>query len=428
MTSEVLNTTILPTKHEEQSKDWQNTMIGNRTLAVPGPTNLPPRIARAMAVPLEDHRAPDMGEFIVPLLQDLKQIFRTETGHVLVFPGSGTGGWEAALRNTLREGDRVLGASFGQFSMLWVQMCRQLRLNVTNIDCSWGEATPVDGYRRALEDDKSHAIKAVLVCQNETATGVTSDVAAIRAILDDLGHPALLFVDGVSSIASIEFDMDGWGVDVAVAGSQKGFMMPTGLAIVGVSAKCMQQIASRSLRRGDTDIGYGYWDFATMLNANKTGYFPYTPAMTLMRGLRESTDMLLEEGMNNVFDRHFRLAEGVRRAVAACGLRPCAVDPATASDTVTAIVVPDGSDANDVIKAAYHRYGVSLGGGLGAVAGKVFRIGHLGWLNETMVLQALGGAELAMRDAGLAFAPGSGVGAAISYYTAQQSATLLAAE
>jgi alanine-glyoxylate transaminase/serine-glyoxylate transaminase/serine-pyruvate transaminase len=182
------------------------------------------------------------------------------------------------------------------------------------------------------------------------------------------------------------------------------------------------------LRRGDTDIGYGYWDFAAMLNANKSGYFPYTPAMTLMRGLRESTDMLLEEGLNNVFDRHFRLAEGVRRAVAAWGLRPCAIDPATVSDTVTAILVPEGSDANDVIKAAYRRYGVSLGGGLGAVAGKVFRIGHLGWLNETMVLQALGGAELAMCDAGLAFAPGSGVGAAISYFNAQKPANLLAAE
>ena len=403
-------------------------MIGNKTLAVPGPTNMPPRIARAMSVPLEDHRAPDMAAFTLPLLADLKRVFRTETGSVIVFPGTGTGGWEASLRNMLCEGDHVLGSSFGQFSMLWMKMCRELGLRTTDIEARWGAATPVEAYRRALEADSAHDIKAVLVCHNETATGVTSDVAAIRHVLDDLGHPALLFVDGVSSIASIEFDMDGWGVDVAVAGSQKGFMMPTGLAIVGVSAKCMQLIATRSLRRGDTDIGYGYWDFAAMLNANKSGYFPYTPAMTLMRGLRESTDMLLEEGLNNVFDRHFRLAEGVRRAVAAWGLRPCAIDPATVSDTVTAILVDEGTNANDVIKTAYHRYGVSLGGGLGAVAGKVFRIGHLGWLNETMVLQALGGAEMAMRDAGIAFDAGSGVGAAISYYTDARPASLMAAE
>jgi len=405
-------------------------MIGYRTLAVPGPTNMPFRVRQAMDIALEDHRAPDLPEFTLPLFADLKKIFRTESGTVFVFPGSGTGGWEAALRNTLSAGDGVLASSFGQFSDLWVQMCRQLNLNVTCIDQEWGKATPVDAYREALAADKNHSIKAVLVCHNETATGVTSDVAAVRRVMDELDHPALLFVDGVSSIGSIEFNMDEWGVDVAVSGSQKGFMLPTGLAIVAVSERVLYEIKNVSTRDADTYLGCGYFDFHYMAETNKTGYFPYTPAMTLMRGLRTSVDMLLEEGLDNVFARHHRLAEGVRHAVAAWGLRNCAVDEANFSDTVTAILVDEDCDANDVIKAAYNNYGVSLGGGLSKVAGKVFRIGHLGWLNEAMVLQMLGGAEMAMRDAGIQFAAGSGVGAAITYFTDThaEQAKLLAAE
>lgn len=405
-------------------------MIGYRTLAVPGPTNMPFRVRQAMDIALEDHRAPDLPEFTLPLFADLKKIFRTESGTVFVFPGSGTGGWEAALRNTLSAGDGVLASSFGQFSDLWVQMCRQLNLNVTCIDQQWGKATPVDAYREALAADKNHSIKAVLVCHNETATGVTSDVAAVRRVMDELDHPALLFVDGVSSIGSIEFNMDEWGVDVAVSGSQKGFMLPTGLAIVAVSERVLYEIKNVSTRDADTYLGCGYFDFHYMAETNKTGYFPYTPAMTLMRGLRTSVDMLLEEGLDNVFARHHRLAEGVRHAVAAWGLRNCAVDEANFSDTVTAILVDEDCDANDVIKAAYNNYGVSLGGGLSKVAGKVFRIGHLGWLNEAMVLQMLGGAEMAMRDAGIQFAAGSGVGAAITYFTDThaEQAKLLAAE
>jgi alanine-glyoxylate transaminase/serine-glyoxylate transaminase/serine-pyruvate transaminase len=409
---------------------WRLKMIGYRTLAVPGPTNMPFRVRQAMDIALEDHRAPDLPEFTLPLFADLKKIFRTESGTVFVFPGSGTGGWEAALRNTLSAGDGVLASSFGQFSDLWVQMCRQLNLNVTCIDQEWGKATPVDAYREALAADKNHSIKAVLVCHNETATGVTSDVAAVRRVMDELDHPALLFVDGVSSIGSIEFNMDEWGVDVAVSGSQKGFMLPTGLAIVAVSERVLYEIKNVSTRDADTYLGCGYFDFHYMAETNKTGYFPYTPAMTLMRGLRTSVDMLLEEGLDNVFARHHRLAEGVRHAVAAWGLRNCAVDEANFSDTVTAILVDEDCDANDVIKAAYNNYGVSLGGGLSKVAGKVFRIGHLGWLNEAMVLQMLGGAEMAMRDAGIQFAAGSGVGAAITYFTDThaEQAKLLAAE
>ncbi len=396
-------------------------MIGFKTLAVPGPTNMPFEVRRAMVVTLEDLREPDFPEFTLPLLADLKTIFRTNSGCVLVFPGSGTGGWEAAISNTLSTGDRVLTASFGQFSSLWVDMCREFGLDVVNCDVTWGEGVPLDQYQAALEADKCHQIKAVLVCHNETATGVTSDVGAVRRILDDLGHPALLFVDGVSSVGSLDFRMDEWGVDVAVSGSQKGFMMPTGLAIVGVSEKALDACAGSNLPSS-------YFNFHDMLKMNKQGYFPYTPAATLLRGLRASIDMLTDEGLSNVVARHHRLANGVRAAVDAWGLRNCAVAPKWHSDTVTAILVPDGHNANDVIQAAYHNYGVSLGGGLGKVAGKVFRIGHLGWLNETMVLQALGGTEMALRDAGISFKAGSGVGAAVEYYTESRRPLTLAAE
>jgi alanine-glyoxylate transaminase/serine-glyoxylate transaminase/serine-pyruvate transaminase len=396
-------------------------MIGFKTLAVPGPTNMPFEVRRAMEVPLEDHRAPDFPEFTLPLLADLKTIFRTTSGRVFVFPGSGTGGWEAAISNTLSTGDRVLTSSFGQFSSLWVAMCREFGLDVVNCDVTWGEGVPLDQYHAALEADTAHQIKAVLVCHNETATGVTSDVGAVRRILDDLGHPALLFVDGVSSVGSLDFRMDEWGVDVAVSGSQKGFMMPTGLAIVGVSQKALGACAGSNLPSS-------YFNFHDMLKMNEQGYFPYTPAATLLRGLRASIDMLTDEGLSNVVARHRRLANGVRAAIDAWGLRNCAVAPKWHSDTVTAIMVPDGHNANDVIQAAYHNYGVSLGGGLGKVAGKVFRIGHLGWLNETMVLQALGGTEMALRDAGISFRAGSGVGAAVEYYTDSRKPLTLAAE
>jgi alanine-glyoxylate transaminase/serine-glyoxylate transaminase/serine-pyruvate transaminase len=300
-------------------------------------------------------------------------------------------------------------------------MCRDFGLDVQNFDVTWGEGVPLEDYHSALSNDKAHAVKAVLVCHNETATGVTSDVKAVRQILDDLGHPALLFVDGVSSVGSLDFRMEEWGVDVAVSGSQKGFMMPTGLCIVGVSHKALQACSTSSFPTG-------YFSFQDMIKMNDQGYFPYTPAATLLRGLRASIDMLHSEGLSNVASRHNRLASGVRAAVDAWGLENCAVAPKWHSDTVTAIVVPENFDANDVISAAYHNYGVSLGGGLGKVAGKVFRIGHLGWLNETMVLRALGGVEMAMRDAGIPFQAGSGVGAAVEYYTDTRQPLSLAAE
>ncbi|MEM6621979.1 MAG: aminotransferase class V-fold PLP-dependent enzyme [Pseudomonadota bacterium] len=395
-------------------------MPGFKGLAVPGPTNMPFQIRQAMDVALEDHRAPDFPDFTLPLLADLKKVFKTETGHVFVFPGSGTGGWESAIANTLSPGDKVLASVFGQFSFLWVDMCQRFGLEVDAIDVEWGRGAPLAEYRAKLAADKEHKIKAVLVCQNETATGVTSDVAGVRAILDDLGHPALLFMDGVSSIASIDFQMDTWGVDVAVSGSQKGFMLPTGLAIVGVSQKAMEMRPTAQLPRC-------FFSYDDMEKTNAQGYFPYTPATTLLRGLRASIDMLMDEGLENVFDRHHRLAEGVRRAVSAWGLRTCAQD-GFHSDTVTAILVPEGFDANEVIRTAYHRYDLSLGAGLSKVAGKVFRIGHLGWMNEIMVMQSLGGAEMAMRDAGIPFQAGAGVGAAVEYYTATRPSLQLAAQ
>ena len=387
-------------------------MIGNRTLAVPGPTNVPNRISQSMYIPTEDHRAPDLPSFVTPLMEDLKKVFKTETGSVVVFPGTGTGGWQAGLENLLHKGDRVLVSQFGQFSKLWVQMCQDMDLAVHDISVEWGEATPLDRYREVLESDTSKMIKAVMVCQNETATGVTSDVGAVRELLDELDHPALLMVDGISSIGCIEYKHDEWRVDVAIAGSQKGFMMPTGLVVVALSERVVNII-----KGGKWKSKMKYYDFGTMLSSNETGYFPYTPAMTLMRGLRTGTDILLEEGMENVWARHNRLASGVRAAVDAWGLTIAAKDPSTASDTVTSIVVDRQTDANDVIMHAYNEYGISLGAGLGPLNGSVFRIGHLGWLNEAMLLGVLGGVELTLRDLNVPFEPGSGVGAAIESYT-----------
>jgi len=380
-------------------------MSGFHGLFIPGPTNLPFRVRQAMDVPLEDHRAPDFPAFTLPLFQDLKKVFKTEKGQVFIFPSSGTGGWESAISNTLSPGDGVLVSVFGQFSHLWADMCRRHGLAVDVIDTEWGEGAPAEEYQRRLEADKAHKIKAVLVCHNETATGVTSDIAAIRKALDAAKHPALLFVDGVSSIASIDFRMDEWGADVVVSGSQKGFMLPPGLAIVGVSQKALEAHKTARLPRC-------FFDYSDMIKTNKDGYFPYTPATTLLHGLRASLDMLFAEGLENVFARHRRLADAVRRGVAAWGLTLCAKEPKWYSDTVSAVCVPKTFNSDDVIKTAYHRYGMSLGTGLSKVAGRVFRIGHLGHVNEIMVLQALAGTEMALRDVGVPIEAGSGVAAA----------------
>jgi alanine-glyoxylate transaminase/serine-glyoxylate transaminase/serine-pyruvate transaminase len=383
-------------------------MPGRNHLFIPGPTNIPERVRQALALPMEDQRAPDVPKFTLPLFNDLKRVFRTATGQIFIFPASGTGGWEASITNTLSPGDKVLASRFGQFSGLWVELCQRHKLDVEAIDVEWGEGVPVAAYAERLAADKDHRIKAVLVCHNETATGVTSDIAAVRKALNVANHPALLFVDGVSSIGSIDFRMDEWGVDLAVAGSQKGFMLPTGLAIVGVSQKALEAHKRALCPRA-------FFEFDDMIRTNRDGFFPYTPPITLMRGLRAAVDLLLEEGMENVHARHFRMAEATRRAVAAWGLRLCAKEPKWHSDTVSAIYVPEGYDAGNVVKLAYARYNLSLGVGLSKVAGKVFRIGHLGDLNELMILSAIAGAEMAMRDVGIAVELGKGVGAAQDY-------------
>ncbi|MDF2763474.1 MAG: sga [Rhodospirillales bacterium] len=384
-------------------------MSRRKALLIPGPTNVPDAVRMAMDIPLEDHRAPDFPEFTLPLFRDLKNVFKTATGQVFLYPSSGTGAWEAAMTNTLSPGDRVLASRFGVFSGLWIDLCRRHGYEVEIIDVPWGEGAPAEIYAERLAADRERKIKAVLVCHNETATGVTSDVAAIRRAIDAADHPALLYVDGVSSIASIDFRMDEWGVDLAVSGSQKGFMLPAGLGIVAASRKALAAHASARSPRC-------YFDFADMIRTNKDGYFPYTPSTVMLRGLRASLDLLFAEGLENVFARHRRLAEGVRRAVAAWGLSLCAREPRWHSDTVSTILVPEGADANAVVRAAYDRYDLSLGVGLAQLAGKAFRIGHLGHANELMLLSGLAGAEMAMRDAGIAVELGSGVAAAQASY------------
>ena len=384
-------------------------MAGRNFLFVPGPTNTPDRLLRAMHMAMEDHRSPDFPKLAAPVLKDLLKIFKTQSGQAYIFPASGTGAWEAALTNTLSPGDRVIAARFGQFSHLWIDMAQRLGLKVDVLETEWGEGAPVERYHEALAADQAHEIKAVLFTHNETATGVTSDVAGMREALNDAKHPALLAVDGVSSIGSIDFRMDEWGVDLAVTGSQKGFMLPAGLGILAVSPKAKALYNSAKLNRVFFDLG-------DMDKANVTGYFPYTPSLPLLYGLREAIVMLHEEGLDNVFARHHRLAEGTRAAVQAWGLTLCAKQPKWHSDTVSAIMVPPGINGAEVIDVAYRRYNLALGAGLARMAGRLFRIGHLGDLNECMLLGGLAGAEMAMRDVGIKLQPGSGVGAAEEYW------------
>lgn len=396
-------------------------MQGIRHLFVPGPTNVPDTVRRALDLPMEDHRAPDLPRFTLPLFSDLKRVFKTEMGQVFLFPASGTGAWEAAITNTLNEGDVVLAARFGQFSHLWIDMCQRMGLQVEVVECEWGTGVPVEVFADRLAADTGHRIKAVLTTQNETATGVQSDIAAVRRALDAAGHPALLFMDGVSSIGSVDFRMDEWGVDLAVSGSQKGFMLPAGLAIMAASQKALAMQEQARMRRC-------YFDFKDMIATNANGYFPYTPPMSMLRGLRVALDRMFDEGLENIFARHHFLAEGVRRAVDAWGLTLCAKEPKWHSDTVSAIVVPEGHDARKVIARAYDRYGLSLGAGLSVVAGKVFRIGHLGDLNELMLMSAIAGAEMSMRDVGIPVQAGSGVAAAGEYWRTGGTRMALAAE
>ncbi len=384
---------------------------GLNHLFIPGPTNVPESVRQAMNVPMQDMRAPDFGDLTLGVFEDLKKVLRTETGRVMMYPGSGTAAWEAAITNTLNPGDKVLMSRFGQFSTLWVQMAERLGLDVEVIDVPWGAGVPVKEYSRRLGRDKHDEIKAVFVTHNETATGVTSNVAAVRRALDENFHDALLFVDGVSSIGSLDFRMDDWGVDLAVTGSQKGLMLPAGLGILGVSEKAMEASKFAGMRRA-------YFHFSDMVNLNKDGYFPYTPPTPLLHGLRASLDRILrQEGLDNVIARHHRIAEAVRRGIAAWGLDLVAEHHTLYSDTVSAIRVPTDIDARDVLRIAYDDYNTSFGSGLGRLAGKVFRIGHLGDMNEGMCLTALSMAEMSLARAGLPVQLGSGVGAAQNWFT-----------
>ncbi len=383
-------------------------MAGRNHLYVPGPTNVPIEIMSAMNVAMEDHRSPTFPNLLTPILQDLKKVFKTETGQCFYFPATGTAGWEVAITNTLSPGDKVIIYRYGQVSHLWAQMCKRLGLDVEMYEQTWGLGLPVDKLEARLKEDTNHQIKAVLATHNETATGVTTNIGLVRKAMDAAQHPAMLFVDGVSSVASIDFRMDEWGVDAAISGSQKGFMLPAGAAILAFSQKALKATETAKYPRC-------FLDLTDQMNNNKDGSTPYTPSIPMLYGLRKALDLLLAEGLENVYARHFRLAEGVRKAVAAWGLTTCAQE-GLASNTVTAVVVPADKDARHVISHAYKKYNLSLGGGLTELAGKVFRIGHLGDLNEISLLGALAGVEMAMLDSGIAITPGSGVAAALEYY------------
>jgi alanine-glyoxylate transaminase/serine-glyoxylate transaminase/serine-pyruvate transaminase len=382
---------------------------GRHFLFVPGPTNVPDRVLRAMDRPMVDHRSSAAPELVRTVFPDLLKIFGSSNGQPFIFAGSGSAMWEASLVNALSPGNRVLAVRNGQFSTLFIDTAQRLGLIVDVIDVEWGDAVPPERIGELLAADTSHEIKAVLVVHNETATGVTSDIAAVRRAIDKAIHPALLYVDGVSSVASLDFKFDDWKVDFAIAGSQKGFMMPPGIGLLCVSKKAIGLLDTARCPRA-------FFDLRDQIKHNAEGYFPYTPPVAHLFGLRAALDLLLEEGMVNVAKRHHHLGEGVRRAIAAWGLKLCSRDPKAHSDTVSAIVVPDGIDAKKVIDIAFKRYDLSLGGGTGRLIGKVFRIGHVGDINELMVLGALSGVEMALNDAGIPVTLGSGVAAAQRWF------------
>jgi alanine-glyoxylate transaminase / serine-glyoxylate transaminase / serine-pyruvate transaminase len=394
-------------------------MFSQNPVFIPGPTNIPERLRRACDVPTMDHRSAAFGRMLAPIFEGVRAVVQSRDAEVVIFPATGTAGWEAAITNTLSPGDKVLMARHGMFSHRWIKLCRRHGLEVQVIERPWGEDAPADALGAALAEDRGQAIKAVLVTHNETATGVTSDVAAVRKAMDAARHPALLMVDGVSSIASVEFRMDDWGVDCAVTGSQKGFMLPAGLAIVAMSRKAMAATERAGLRRAFLDV-------REMLGANAKGGYPYTPPVALYAALGESIDMLQSEGLENVFARHHRIAEGVRRAVSAWGLRLCAVSPEFYSNTVSAVMVPPGFDGTAVVTHAAEFYQVAFGVGLGEVAGKVFRIGHLGMMTDVMALSGVATVEMAMADLGFPVRLGSGVAAAQQHYRETSGAPALA--
>ena len=379
---------------------------GRHFLQIPGPTNVPDRILRAIDYPTMDHRGPEFGPMGLEIIEGLKHVFQTQQP-VVIYPASGTGAWEAALVNSLSPGDKVLMVETGHFASLWQKMAGKLGLQVELIATDWRRGADPAALEAKLKEDKGHTIKAVCIVHNETSTGATSRIGQIRKAIDAAGHPALLMVDTISSLASIDYRHDEWGVDVTVAGSQKGLMLPPGLSFNAVSEKARKAAQSAKLPKS-------YWAWEEMIAANKTGYFPYTPATNLLYGLREAIRMLREEGLPQVFARHARHAEATRRAVRAWGLEILCLNPEEYSNTLTTVMMPAGHDADALRKKILEAYDMSLGTGLGRLAGKVFRIGHLGDFNDLALMGTLAGVEMGLALAGVPHKKG-GVQTALNY-------------
>lgn len=379
---------------------------GRHFLQIPGPTNVPDRVLRAMDQPTIDHRGPEFARLTLSILEDLKPVFKT-TGDVVIFPSSGTGAWEASLVNILSPGDKVLMFETGQFAMQWHRMATNLGLNAEVVPNDWRHGADPALLETRLKEDRERRIKAVAVVHNETSTGVTSRIPELRRAIDRAGHPALFMVDTISSLASIDYRHDEWGVDVTVAGSQKGLMLPPGIAFNAIGPKA--RAAAKSAR-----FPKSYWNWEDILAANKSGFFPYTPATNILYGLREALRMLHEEGLEAVFARHARLAEATRRTARAWGLEILCLNPEEYSNTLTALLMPQGHDADNLRKVILERYNMSLGTGLGKLQGRVFRIGHLGDFNELMLAGTLCGVEMGLAAAGVPHKQG-GILAALDY-------------
>jgi len=383
-----------------------NIRSGRHFLQIPGPTNVPDRVLRAIDSPTIDHRGPAFQQLGHDVLEGMRTVFKTASP-VIIFPASGTGAWEAALVNTLSPGDKVLMYETGQFATLWQKLASKLGLVVDFVAGDWRHGVDAAVLAEHLGADTDKQIKAVCVVHNETSTGITSNIPGVRAVLDEIGHPALLMVDTISSLGSIDYRHDDWGVDVSVGGSQKGLMLPPGLSFNAISEKALAATKAANLP-------VSYWSWADMLQPNREGFFPYTPATNLLFGLRESISMLLEEGLDQVFARHTRLAEATRRAVAAWGLELLCLEPLNYSDALTAVRMPSGFDADEFRKVVLDEFDMSLGNGLGKVAGEVFRIGHLGSFNELMMVGTLAGVEMGLAAGGVPHHPG-GVAAAMEW-------------
>ena len=382
----------------QNRKSNQPFRSGRHFLHIPGPTNVPDRVLRAMDFPVIDHRGPDFAELGQAVLRHSQEIFQT-SDPVVIFPSSGTGAWEAAIVNTLSKGDRVLMYETGQFATLWKEMAERLGLEVEFVPNDWRHgADPEDVARRLLDDDE-RTIKAVMVVHNETSTGVTSRIGEVAAAIRQADHPALFMVDTISSLGSIDYRHQEWAVDVSVGCSQKGLMLPPGLGFNAISNKALTASRGSGMTRS-------YWDWGEMLRANANGYFPYTPATNLLYGLREALEMLREEGLSNVFSRHDRHAAATRAAVKAWGLEILCQDPREYSSVLTAVVMPNGHDADGLRKVILDHFDVSLGAGLAKVKGKVFRIGHLGSLNDAVLIGAIGAIEMGLAIAGVPHRPG----------------------